>query len=53
MVSMRAQLSLIIRNFKLSTDVKMENVELSYDFVLRNADGYKIKLEHREGRFIF
>lgn len=53
MLSMRAQLSLIIRNFKISTDVKMEDIELTYDFVMRSAHGYRIKLDYREEGSIF
>ena len=53
MLSIRAQLSLILRNFKVHTDMKMEDIDLSYDFVLRSAKGYRIKLEPREERFIF
>lgn len=47
MLSMKAQLSTVLRHFKITTDMQMEDIELSYDFVIRNDPGYRIKLEYR------
>jgi len=31
----------------------MENIKLVYDFVMRSAYGYEIKLDYRKGNSIF
>ncbi|XP_065207591.1 cytochrome P450 4C1-like isoform X4 [Planococcus citri] len=49
MVSMKAQLSTMIRNFKITTDIKMEDIELSIDILLRSSTGYYVKLDYRHG----
>lgn len=50
---MRAQLSTILRNFKVSTDVKMEDIDLDVDLVIRNSRGYHVQLDYRHGHSLF
>lgn len=47
MLSTKAQLSTVLRHFKITTDVQMEDIELNYDFVIRSEHGYRMKLEYR------
>lgn len=53
MLSMKATLSTILRNYELTTDVKEKEIEFDLDFVLRSANGYPIKLEYRNEVSIF
>lgn len=48
MLSMKVTLSKVILNYKLTTDVKYNDIKLKVDVVLRSADGYMIKLYHRK-----
>lgn len=50
---MKAQLSTMLRNFKVTTDKKMEDVELNVDMIIRSANGYRVKLEYRHGESLF
>ncbi|XP_065207595.1 cytochrome P450 4C1-like [Planococcus citri] len=53
MVAMKALLSTIIRNFKMTTDVKMEDIEVRVDLIIRSITGYQVKLDYRHGKSIF
>ncbi|XP_065201587.1 cytochrome P450 4C1-like [Planococcus citri] len=53
MVSMKAQLSTLIRNFKITTDFKMEDIELNVDMVIRSVAGYPVRLDYRHGKPLF
>ncbi|XP_065217737.1 cytochrome P450 4g15-like [Planococcus citri] len=48
MLSMKAQICLLIRNFRITTDFKMQDIELDVGPMLRSANGYPIKLEYRQ-----
>lgn len=44
---MKAQLSTILRYFKITTNMKMEDLDFDLDIVFRNLRGYWVKLERR------
>lgn len=47
MLKLKILLSTIIRNFKVTSDVKEEDFQLQGDIILKRADGFRIKLEKR------
>lgn len=47
MLAIKAQLSTILRHFKLSTDVKEDEVILDIDILIRSLHGYNVKLYDR------
>ena len=53
MVSMKAQLSTLLRNFKITTEYKMDDIELNVDMIIRSAKGYQVKLNYRHGESLF
>lgn len=46
-LSMKAQISTILRNYKFSTDLTMDDMQLDVDLLIRNISGYKVKLHRR------
>ncbi|XP_065201589.1 cytochrome P450 4C1-like [Planococcus citri] len=48
MLSMKVTLSKILLNYRLATDMKMEDIKLKIDLLMRSVDGYKIKLYSRK-----
>lgn len=48
MLSMKVTISKIIQNYKLETDVTLNDIQLKVDLLLRSANGYKIKLFTRK-----
>lgn len=48
MLAIKAQLSTILRHFKVSTDVQEDDVILDGDILVRSARGYKVKLHDRK-----
>ncbi|XKL64201.1 hypothetical protein PGB90_004287 [Kerria lacca] len=47
MYSMKVSLSMILRKYILTTDVKLEDIKLVVDLLLRSASGYKVKMYSR------
>lgn len=52
-MSLKAQLSMVLRNYKLSTDVKMDEIEIYPHLTVKSMHGYNVKLEYRYGRSLF
>lgn len=50
---LKIQLSTILRNFRFYTDMKMEEIELNVDFIIRSKHGYNVKLEYRHNKSLF
>ncbi|KAG8249438.1 hypothetical protein J6590_019726 [Homalodisca vitripennis] len=48
MLSMKTTISTILRNYKLSTSVKMEDIKLKVDLLMRSVDGFRLRLEPRQ-----
>ncbi|XP_065219675.1 cytochrome P450 4C1-like [Planococcus citri] len=53
MLSMKAQLCLLIRNFRITTNFKMRDIELDIGPSMKSANGYPIKLQYRQKESIF
>nr|QTC11262.1 cytochrome P450 380C41 [Phenacoccus solenopsis] len=48
MLSMKVTLSMILLNYRLSTDMKLQDIKLKIDLLMRSVGGYKIKLHPRD-----
>ncbi|XP_046665741.1 cytochrome P450 4C1-like [Homalodisca vitripennis] len=48
MLSMKTTISTILRNYKLSTSVKMEDIKLKFEFLMKSVDGFRLRLEPRQ-----
>lgn len=46
-LSMKVTLSMILRKYILISDMKLEDIKLEIDLLMRSADGYKIKMYSR------
>lgn len=47
MLSIKTQLSTILRHFQVSTDLKLKDISLTFDMMLRNNKGYEVYLKRR------
>lgn len=47
MMSMKTTISTILRSYKLNTTVRMADIKLKVDLLMRSVDGFKISLEQR------
>lgn len=47
MFSMKVMVSAILRHFKLSTDLKMSDLELEFGIALKLANKHMIRVERR------
>ena len=48
MLSMKTTISHIVRNFRLETSRKIEDIETRIDLLTRSANGYPVKIVKRE-----
>lgn len=48
MFSMKVTVSMILQKYILRTEVKLEDIRLSLDLLMRSVHGYKIKLYSRK-----
>ncbi|XP_054262081.1 cytochrome P450 4C1-like [Macrosteles quadrilineatus] len=51
MLSMKTTISAILRSYKLFTDIKMEDIKLKIDLLMRSVNGFPIRLERRKSEF--
>lgn len=47
MISMKLTIALILKNYYLTTDVKMNDIKLTSDLLMRSKTGYNVKLYPR------
>lgn len=47
MLSMKTTISTLLRSFSVHTDIKMEDIKLKVDLLMRSAIGYPITLQPR------
>uniref|UniRef100_A0A8D8V6D0 Cytochrome P450 4C1 n=1 Tax=Cacopsylla melanoneura TaxID=428564 RepID=A0A8D8V6D0_9HEMI len=50
MLSMKVTIATILRNFEVNTDMKMEDIKLKVDLLMRSVHGYPLKLTTRDRR---
>lgn len=52
-LSLKAQLAAVLRNYKFTTDVKMEDIEVYPHLTVKSLHGYNVKIEYRHGKSLF
>lgn len=50
MLSIKTQLSTILRHFQVCTDLKLKDICLTFDMMLRNDKGYEMYLKRRAAK---
>lgn len=50
MLSMKVTIATILRQFKVHTDIKMEDIKLKVDLLMRSVHGYPVRLTTRDKR---
>ncbi len=48
MFSMKVTVSTVLRKYFLTTDMKMEDIRLGVDLLMRSIHGYKVKIYSRK-----
>nr|CAD7258623.1 unnamed protein product [Timema shepardi] len=52
MLKLKVMISTLLRNYKIISEVPQEDFTLQADIILKRADGFRIRLEHREAKLI-
>lgn len=47
MLSMKVTLATTLKKYRVTTDMKMSDIKLKFDFIVRSVNGYKVKLHTR------
>lgn len=47
-LTMKMTISMIIKNYYITTDVEFSDIKLKFDLLLRSVNGYKVKLHSRK-----
>nr|CAD7408984.1 unnamed protein product [Timema poppensis] len=50
MLKLKVMISTLLRNYKIISEVPQEDFTLQADIILKRADGFRIRLEHREAK---
>lgn len=50
MLSMKVLLSMVLRNYKLNTEIKLGDIKLKIDLLMRSVNGYPVTIEIRDRR---
>jgi len=50
MLSMKVLVSTFLRNYSLHTDVKLTDIKLKIDVLLRSSNGYPVTIRQRDRR---
>lgn len=50
MLSMKVLISMVLRNYKLNTEVKLSDIKLKLDLLMRSVNGYPVTIETRDRR---
>lgn len=48
LLSMKLTISMIIKNYYVTTDIKLDDIRLKLDLLLRSVNGYKVKIQVRK-----
>lgn len=48
MFSMKTVLSAVLRNYKITTDLKMSDLKLEFEIALKLANKHMVRIERRE-----
>lgn len=47
MLEIKAQLSTILLSYKVTTNMKMDDIAIGFNSILRNESGFNIRLQER------
>lgn len=50
MLSMKVLVSTFLRNYSVHTDVKLSDIKLKLDLLMRSANGYPVTIQTRDRR---
>ena len=47
LLSMKVTLAMTLKKYRVTTDMKMNDIQFKFDLILRCVNGYKVKLHTR------
>jgi len=50
MLSMKVLVSTFLRNYSVHTDIKLSDIKLKLDLLMRSANGYPVTIQPRDRR---